>query len=207
MSGLQRPHILSENLAGAFDVMLGRAGGLGRIDLTRSGILWSFSGLILAGLIDMSALSMRYNQLLAKDLMDIGRVYYLTGYVIVALIAYAASLVALYLLCRAPWEQGRIPVAIAVHNWAAPLVSLAYLPLFFLSYVLDDNDGSRNQASLVDLISVFWLGLLIVVALQLLRISLDVRMGRAVMLFVLTTAVSLVTSQGLQSLLGLPAIS
>ena len=197
------PSVLSENLAGAFGIIRGRAGGLGRIDLSQSGIIWSFSGLVLAGLVDLSALSVRYNQLSAMGLLEVDRFHYLAGNLIVSLIAYAASLVALYLLCRAPHERNRFAFAVAVHNWAAPIVSLAFLPLYFLGMAMDGQTGSGERISILDLISVFWLGLLIVIALRILRISLDIPMGRAIVLFVLTTAISIISSQGLQSLLGL----
>jgi len=199
--------VLLENLAGVVDIMLGRSRGLARIDLSPSGILWSFWGLALSGLMDLSVLSLRYNQMSVPTPPDIGKIHYMFGYTIVALIAYAASLVALYLLCRAPAEQSRIPVVIAVHNWAAPLVSMAFVPLYLISLAFDGpitTAAGRNQtATVLDFISILWLGVLVVIAWRLFRISMDAQKGRTIALFVLTAAVSFITAQGLHPLFGL----
>jgi formate-dependent nitrite reductase membrane component NrfD len=122
---------------------------------------------------------------------------------IVALIGYCASMVCLFLLCRTVGEQKKFPVAIAVHNWAAPIVSLAFLPLLALTFFLG-GDGSEGSGNVVlDMISVLWIGVLVLAGLRLLRLSLDLTMSKAAVFFVITAAVSLVTTQGLESLLGL----
>lgn len=194
---------LLDNLAGAFDIMMGRSAGRQKMDFSASGIWWSFCGLILAGLLDISALSMLYNSQVAQASAETSKMTFILGRLFVAFIGYAASLIALFLLCRTPIEQKNFPVAVTVHNWAAPIVSLAFLPLLVLGLSLDTGTVADGEATILDLISVFWIGVLIFVGLRLLRISLEIPMGKAAFYFVVTAAVSIVTTQGLESMLGL----
>ncbi len=194
---------LTENLAGVIDVMLGRASGMSRIDLSSRGIGWSFAGLAIAGLIDIAAISILYNAQTISASREIGKLYFVFGHLVIALIGYAASLIALYLLCRTPQEQQRFPAAIAVHNWAAPIISVAFLPLIILAVSFGGAANSGADNSLLNLISVFWIGVLIFVGLRLMRISLDLTMSKAVFFFVVTAAVSVITTEGLDSLFGL----
>lgn len=194
---------LIENLTGALDVMLGRADGMRRLDLSTSGILWSFSALAMAGLIDISALSMLHNNIASQAQPMISKTYYISGHLVVAVIGYAASMVALFLLCRTPLERQKFPAAVAVHNWAAPTVSLAFLPLLALAHYLDDNDMPERSNSALDLISVMWIAVLVFVGVRLLRISLELPVNKAIAFFVATAAVSLIITLGLESMLGL----
>ncbi len=194
---------LIENLAGVIDVMLGRSSGISRIDLSTEGIGWSFAGLAIAGLVDTSTLSILHNGQTIQASQQISKFYFVFGHLVIALIGYAASLIALYLLCRTPQEQHNFPAAIAVHNWAAPIVSIAFLPLIFLAFSFRSVDGSGTDNSLLNLISIFWIGVLIFVGLRLIRISLGLTMSKAVLFFAVTAAVSVITTEGLDSLLGL----
>ena len=194
---------LIENLAGVMDVMLGRASGLNRIDLSSEGFWWSFAGVAIAGLVDTAALSLLYDNLPNQNSVTESKIFYVLGHLVIALIAYALSLLALYLLCREPSEQNRFPTAVVVHNWAAPIVSAAFLPLFFISFIFNGSSGSGEAASLQSLVSVFWIGVLIFVGVRLIRIALDIPLPKAIAYFVLTTAVSLVCSQGLETIVGL----
>ena len=195
---------LMENLAGTIDIMLGRASGKSRIDLSANGIVLSFAGLVLAGLVDISALSILYNGQAAPE---VSKTYFIFGHLMVALIGYATSFVALYLLCRAPSEQRNFFSAIAIHNWASPIVSVAFLPLIIIATVLGTPNDPASENDLLTVISVFWIGILIFVGIRLLRISLDIYTGKAVVYFVITTAVSLVTTEGLEAILGLASPS
>ena len=80
------------NLLGALDVMLGRSGGLARMDLAANRVVWSFAGLALAGLIDLSALSLLYENLSEAKQAEVNKAFYVIDRLIIALIAYAASL-------------------------------------------------------------------------------------------------------------------
>lgn len=186
-----------DNLGGAFDILLGRKSGLSRMDLTANGVVWSFSGLALAGLIDLSALSILYENLSEAKQQEISKLYYMVGRLIVALIAYGASMFALFLLCRQPMEQANFPISVAVHNWVSPIVSLGFLPFLLLAIAWG------GPSDLASLISVFWLGLLIFIGIRLVRISLDIPTGKAVMFFVVTGLTTLIVAEGLDSLLGL----
>jgi len=202
-----QPQRLMENLAGVIDIMLGRTSGLSRIDLSASGIGWSFGGLAIAGLADMSALSMLYNGQAAQESMEVSKAFYVIGHLVVSLIGYAASFVALYLLCRTPGEQQNFPTAVAVHNWASPIVSIAFVPLLAIAFSLGGTGGSMQDNTLLNMVSVFWIGVLIFIGLRLIRISLNIQMGKTVLFFVVSTAVSLITVEGLESLLGLTRAS
>ena len=186
-----------DNLGGALDVLLGRQSGLSRMDLTANGIVWSFAGLALAGLIDLSALSMLYESLSEAKRAEIGKAYYMIGRLLTALIAYAASMFALYLLCRQPAEQQNFPVAIAVHNWASPIVSLAFLPFVVIAV------SAGGPSDIASLISVFWLGLLIFIGIRLIRISLYIQLGKAVTFFIVTGLITLIVAEGLEATFGL----
>ena len=202
MSAAQNQSILMENLAGVMDIMRGRVTGRNRMDLSASGIGWSFAGLAVAGLIDISALSILYNASVMGADSSVGKGFFVFGHLIIALIGYAASLMALLLLCRSPDEQQNFPVAIAVHNWAAPIVSLVFLPLLIIADGLGGGDPS-GQNGLLNLISVFWLGVLIFIGIRLMRISLDITATKAVVYFCITTAVSILSTESLESLVGL----
>lgn len=176
------------------------------MDLSNAGFWLSFVALAAAGLIDTSALSLMYdNGVSDQAIGQWGKGTYLAGRVGIALIAYLASLLALYLLCREPEEQARFTNAVIVHNWAAPLVSLSNLPLILASIYWGWNGQQPGQdgASLWPLIYVFWLGILILIGIRLLRISLNIPQQKAIIFFIVTTIVSLVCSQGLESLVGL----
>ena len=181
-----------DNLAGALDVMLGRASGLSRMDLTANGVVWSFSGLAIAGLIDLSALSHLYEHLTEAKQQEVSKAYYMIGRLLAALIAYAVSLLALFLLCRQPQEQKNFPVTIAVHNWAAPIVSLAFYPFLLIAV------AQGGTSDLANLISVFWIGVLIFIGIRLIRISLDIALGRAVVFLMITGLISLVLAEWLE---------
>ena len=192
---------LMENLAGVVDIMRGRTSGRNRIDLTANGIVWSFAGLAIAGLIDLSALSILYESG-ARNAEQVSKAFFMIGHLIVALFGYGASLMALFLLCRTPSEQQNFPVAIAVHNWAAPVVSLAFLPLLMLASWLGGGSPS-GENGLLNLISVFWIGVLIFVGIRIMRISLDIYTSKAAIYFIVTTVVSILTTETLESLIGL----
>ncbi|MEP1206892.1 MAG: hypothetical protein ABJM29_11540 [Rhizobiaceae bacterium] len=199
------PPGLMENLAGVIDIMLGRASGKSRMDLSAGGIGWSFAGLALAGLIDISALSMLYNGQVGTSSPPVSKGFFIFGHLTVALIAYLASFIALFLLCRMPQEQKNFPAAIAIHNWVAPIVSLAFLPLLFIGFAMGGRSGPAEENTLLNLISVFWIVVLIFIGIRLIRLSLELQTGKAIVFFVVTTAVSLVTKEGLESLIGLTA--
>lgn len=191
---------LMENLAGVIDIMLGRTSGRTRIDRSTSGIGWSFGGLAIAGLVDMSALSILYN---SQSSLQVSKSFFVFAHVGIALISYAASMLTLFLLCRTPQEQQNFPVAIAVHNWAAPIVSVAFLPLLIIAFALGGATNSAGESDLLTLVSVFWIGVLIFIGIRLIRISLELQISKAVIFFMITSAVSLVTNEGLKSLFGL----
>lgn len=196
--------VLMENLIGAIDVMLGRESGLKRMDCSNAGFLVSFAGLLLAGLIDASALSLIHGPRFALQDAPEGKLYFILGSLLVSLIAYGASLLTLYLVCRPPAEQVRIPTVVILHNWASPTISLAFLPLLLITGY-GNNPVAGEPDTVANMLSVFWLGLLIFVGLRLMRIGLNVPFARAAALFALTTVVSLVCSQGLERLFGLGA--
>lgn len=190
---------LLENFAGVAEIMMGREAGLKRINGSADAFWWSFVSLLLAALIDTALLSSLYGTLhdtAAESAPAKG--YYVAAKIAVALLAYAGSMVALYLLCRSPQEQARFALALATHNWAAPLVSVFVAP-FLLATAL----GNGGDSFLVRALPILLLGCLIIAGYRLIRISLDIPAGRAAFLFIITALVSLILGQGLEGYLGL----
>jgi len=195
---------LIQTLTGVTDVMMNRPEGLEKIDRSQDGFFWSFGGVLLAGLIDMVALSLLYSGMALSQTTAFGKGFYVFGHIAIALIGYLASLLALYLLCRTPDEQRNFPTSVIVHNWAAPIVSVAFLPLILIALFFG-NGSLQGPDNFLSLVSVFWIGILIFLGLRIMRISLDITMGRAAIFFIVTTLVSLVLTEGLEGLVGLSA--
>lgn len=215
MSASPGKSVLAENLAGVLDIMLGRKSGMSRIDLTSQGFVWSFFGLVIAGLIDVSVLLMLYDErvlqamrvaqsgIAASSVLETGRFYFIVGHLLVALISYGASMAALFLLCRLPLEQSRFPSAVIVHNWAAPIVSATFVPIVMAGLFFGGDPHPENGSPLMNFLSVFWIGVLIFVGMRLMRIALDLSLGKAALFFAATSAVSIVAGETLKSVLQL----
>ena len=195
---------LMDNLKGALDVMLGRESGMKRIDLSGDGFWWSFAGLGLTALIDASALSMSYGTRGIAELANApGKPYFVFGNLTIAMIGYAASMVALYLLCQTPSEQKRFSSAVILHNWASPIVSVAFFPLIFIFAGASAGVDAAGSGMLMTMLFVFSIGVLVAIGTRLIKISLDLPFSKAILFFAVTTAVSLLSTEGLQILAGL----
>ncbi|MEE9314498.1 MAG: hypothetical protein V3V02_07595 [Rhizobiaceae bacterium] len=183
-----------ETLGGVVDVMVGRASGLSRIDLTNGGFWISFLGLALAGLVDASAYSITYaaHQFISQPT----KLWFVFASLLIALIGYGASILALYLLCRAPNEQANFIAAIITNNWASAVVSVITFPLVILSTLI----GSSEQ--FWGMVSVVLLGVMIAAGTNILRFSLQIPIGRALIYFAVTTMISIICVQGLTQLAG-----
>lgn len=201
MSNPSKPNALMENLAGATDIMLGRDKGLARIDTSSDGVWWSFAGLGLTGFIDASALSARYGTHQVMSLDDPpSKIVFIIGSLIIGLIAYAVSMALLYAMCREPEEKQRFSYAVIVHNWAAPVVSLAVLPFLFLSVSSPQGEGAVG--GIWTLFTVFLIGVFVTIGIRILRASLEVPFGKALLMFSVTTLASLVMIQWLEGVAG-----
>ncbi|MEM8748759.1 MAG: hypothetical protein AAGF28_00545 [Pseudomonadota bacterium] len=193
---------LDSNLIGAAEMMLGRQSGLSKLDLSAAGVGLSFYGLLLTGLIDAASVSITFDAYNAAETdPTTGKPTYILGSLISAFAGYAASLFALYLLCRTPQEQARFPIALVAQNWASPVLSLVFLPIFWITSVLAVDQ--QSGASLAPFLVAGSIAILVLAGVRLLRISLDVTLAKAVALFLMTTAVSIVVREGFSSLLGL----
>ena len=192
---------LDENLTGALEVMLGREKGMQRIDTSVNGFWTSLFGLLLAGLIDASVLSARYSlQTFSPPDDPPSKLWFILSSLFVALIAYGASLQMLYSFCRNGQQEARFVSAIIVHNWAAPIVSLAVLPLVFLSAV---PQGSASQFGPLLIVGV--LGLLSLIGVRLIRISLKFPLPKAILCFAMSTIISIAVTEVLEAGLGFSA--
>ena len=190
-------------LLGSAEIMLGNEKGLARLDASASGFAASFWGLAIAALIDAFTLVLRYRLRFTGEEDAATTAWSLPGYVIaslaIALLAYAAGVLTLYLLARDPREQARLPLLIVAHNWAAPTVSLAVVPLAIaLSSGLIVAGGSSGVIATVAL-----LGILAVVGVRLIRIPLGIPFPKALGWFALSFLVGLVLSEWLENLFGL----
>ena len=206
MSNTKASPGLMENFSGTFDIMLSRSSGLKRIDLSKDGFYWSFAALLLTGLIDAVSLSILFNGFSAQQAVLISKSYFVFGNLVIATVGYAASLLALYLLCREPIEIQNFSTSVIVHNWASPIVSLAFLPLIILSVSIGSEfSGSPN--GLLTLVTLLWLGVLVFVGIRIMRISLDISLARAGQFFAATALVSLVLTEGLEKMAGISLAS
>ncbi len=197
---------LMDNLWGAADIMLGRDSGLQRMDLSAHGFAWSFAGLLLVVFIDMSGLSAIHNTMIATGALTVSKPAFIAGKLLASGLAYLAAMLALYLLCREPQEQMRFTNAVIVHNWAAPIVSIAVLPLLFAA-TLQPPAMTDEPDPLWSLLQLGTICLLILVGVRLIRVSLDVSLLKACLFFLTTTATSLVCADGLERLLGLQNVA
>ena len=190
----------AETLLGVVDVMFGRKSGLSRVDLTQQGFWWSFFGIALTGLIDASAYSMSFaTHQFADSSAPPAKIWFILGSLLIALIAYGASMLVLMLMCRTPQEQNRFSAAVIVNNWASPIVSLAVLPIVYFSVLFRPIPANSEFWAVV---SVLLMGGLIVLGTNLLRISMQLSLPRALLFFAVTSLVSLVCVEGLGLLVG-----
>ncbi|MEM9677094.1 MAG: hypothetical protein AAF890_03470 [Pseudomonadota bacterium] len=192
---------LTENLLGALDVMLSRSTGMKRIDLTPEGFWNSFYGLLITALVDMIALSLSHPTVVSR-MGDAApeKFYFVFGNLTAALVGYASAMLALFLLCRSESEARGFPTSLAVHNWASPVISMAILPIIFITE-LTRTQGQTGVLETFLMISI--IAALIVAGIRILRISLLLTPGRASAYFAITTLVSLSISQGLEGIMGL----
>lgn len=195
---------LMENLSGALDVMFGNNGGLSRIDQSTDGFWWSFAGLGLAGLIDVSALAMRYGSFHAQVMADPpGKIWFIIASLAIALIAYGAGMILLYLLCREPAERANFFRTLIIHNWAAPIISVAVLPFIVAGSLNAQALNSANPPLIWQSVMLFITGLLCVAGVRLIRWGLDIPLSRALWFFAVTAFASLIVAEGLQIAAGL----
>jgi len=192
---------MKSNLEAARDILFNRAEGVDRLDTSADGFWISFKGLILAGIIDIVSLVVTYStradlgeekgSLLGSTLTALA----------IALISYLVSMVALYFLCRLTQTDDRFPIAFIAHNWAAPLISLGFLPFGFLLIYLrpEVGGGDPNQMSLLVLVFVF--SLLVLFGIRILRHSLNVSFLTALALFSGSAFVSILIDSALRSFL------
>lgn len=195
---------LISNLSGAFDVILGRERGLEKFDLSADGFWLSFVGLGMAGAVDAVSLIASYS-LRKSD--DAALAYSAVGFasvsLFVALLAYLASMVALYFLCRTQQIQQRFAITFVAHNWAAPLVSLAFLAPFLVLLGISDAAGPGQTPAIVSSLFVGLLVVLLLIGIRIIRISLKVSVLAAVLLFAGSAAVSWLLESWLMGLFGL----
>ena len=168
--------------------------------MAAGGVLASFWGLLMTGLLDMSALSMRYSGQAAVADVTVSKGSFIFTSLLTALAGYAVSMVLLYLLCRSPQQQARFPAAIIVNNWASVVVSAALLPLSFLAALTPVQAGG-DAANLTTIIFIAVLAALCIAGTRILRIALDLAMGKAFAWFCLTSLASLTTIEILEQVL------
>ena len=205
MNNTSQPHPgLMDNLSGALDIMLGRASGMAKIDHSATGFWMSFWGIVLMVLIDASALSLVYNvSPTAANEAGVSKSVYMVVRLCIAVLGYGASFLALFLLCRTGEEQNRFADAVIVNNWAAPILSLGFLPLIWMSTLATSAAGEGSPPSgFVLLILTSWV-IVTIAGVRILRTTLQVDLLKAVLFFAVTSGVSIFISEGFQSLSGL----
>lgn len=195
---------LLDNLTGAVQIMLGREDGLNRIDRSPDAFWWSFAALLLAAMIDIALLSALFKTLFEGATDPPSKGAHIAVKMLAALAAYTASMTVLYFLCSQPAERARYPLALAVHNWAAPVVSVFAAP--FIAVATFAAAGGGEPSLLVTALPLLLLGCLIVAGYRLIRISLDIPPGRAAVYFILTALVSLVVAEAIEAVMAGPPV-
>lgn len=200
MSGT--PVTLTGTFVGVTEIMLGRASGMRRIDLSSGGFWLSFYGLVLAGLVDTSVQSMIYSSsVVTQATGGQSRLYFVAAGVAIDLVSYGLSMLALYFLVQRLNLQKGFADCVIVHNWAAPVVSLALMPVLFVMLMARENAFPDPPGTGWALVYVSMLSLLIVAGIRLLRISLQTDFARALGLFAASAAVSLILDSWLETVL------
>ncbi len=196
--------MIARNLSGALDLILGRETGMQKLDLTADGFWRSFVGLGMAGIIDAVALYAMY-PMRAKVSENVpeSAAYLVWASLLVAGLAYLASMTALYFLCRTPEVQQRFPNAVVANNWASPVVSIGFVPVAFVSVWLQAAAHPNPPGVVSLLLIVTAIAVLVTIGIRLLRISLDIPQSQAVALFIATAAVSWILEAWLMNLFGL----
>ena len=190
-----------DNLAGALEIMLGRDHGLQRLDLTADGFWRSFAGLGLMAIIDVAAFMATHPQRLTSgEIKTVSALQYSLLSVAIVLIAYGASLVALYVMCRSDHTRTRFPVAVIAHNWATPVIALAFMPLVVMTALFVPADGGSTLGGMM-LIGL--LAIMVIVSIRLIRIPLGISQLHAGLMFLGVAGTSLVLELWLSKTLGL----
>lgn len=188
---------LWDNITGTWDVMLARPQGLSKVDASSDGVLFSFAGLVVAGLVDASVLSLRHGPLAAAGALDVAKPAFMAGSLFSAFFAYALSMVFLYLLCRPPDETARYPAVLTLHNWASCIISVALLPLSVFWVATGTQDSTLGIILMLAILTFVGFA-----GFRMVRVGLDVPPLRALALFGLTMMLSLVVDYYVRHWLG-----
>lgn len=204
MSG-QPPDGAVENIRGAIEIMFAKPSGLARMDLSSAGLVVSFAALVIAGLIDASAYSLRHAEIFARlvaadQSAEWSRLGYTLMNLLIALVSYAVSIFIVYLLATES-EKTRVPDVVTVNNWAAPVVSLAVLPFIVLDYFLPSLRGVITMAMLGVLLCI------LVAGWQIMTISMNATPGRGGWLFTVSAVTSLIVNASLERFVGLASFA
>lgn len=192
------------NLSAAADIVLGRERGLERLDTSTDGFFASFKGLGLVALIDGLSLILTHATRLKLGVTPLTNAFaFAATMLFIALLAYAASMLALYVLCRTEEMQRRFSVAVIAHNWASPVVSVVFLPPFLLLLMMQNASHPNPPSAMATIILIAMIACLIVVGVRLMRISMNATNGQAFSLFAMTAGVSLIIELWLSHLFGL----
>lgn len=195
---------IMENMAAAAEVILGREEAVQRLDFSSDGFYSSFKGVAVVGLIDGISLFATHDTRLTLEETPVANPFTFTLLaLLVALVSYVMSMVALYLLCRTDELQKRFFAAVVLHNWAAPVVSAVFLVPFIVLLNLLVQAHPNEPGSLSTIILFASLALLIMIGVRLLRVSLALPVSTAFGFFAATAAVSLLIDNWLGNLLGL----
>ena len=198
-----RPSLM-DNLSGSLDIMLGRETGMAKIDHSAAGFWFSFWGIVLMLLIDMSGLSMIYNGSLEAAKEDAySKPVYVALRLFIGLLGYGASFLALYLLCRTNEEQSCFPDAIIVNNWSAAILSLGFLPLIWMSSLAAPSSISNEPSGAFVLLVLTSWAIVTMAGIRILKTSLKISTSKSAVYFAITSLVSIFVNHGFQSLVGL----
>ena len=190
---------IKRSLAATLQLILGKDEALNELDVSYDGLLESFKGLAIVAVIDALLLYLTHS---ARVEIGTEKIESIGLSVTIALVAYFASMIGLYALCRTPDLQGRFYAAFTVNNWAAVIVSLIFVPVTLLVIALRAQSPTPNGVDPLGYITLPALFLAIFIGVRLLKVSLNIGWGGAAMLFGITTVVSLTVESWLRAAAG-----
>jgi len=192
---------LSDTFGGTIEIIMGRASGLARIDLSVDGFWISFYGLLLAGLVDASAYSITHaSGVTVEPASSMSRLGFIGISLLIDLLSYVVSMTALFLMAqRLGLERGFLATA-TIHNWAAAIVSVAFLPLYLMLLTARENAYPEGPGTFWIMFYILLVSLLVVVGIRLIRIGLQTSFGKALGLFAVSATVSLTMESWLSRL-------
>lgn len=189
------------HIQGVVELSFGKDTGLDHLDHSIDGFYRSFWAVVMTWMLYIPVESSEYSLLLAaQSAQGWSRPGFITLSLGVSVVAFVASLTALYLLCRTPQTQSRFTLIVIAGNWFGALTTIVALPLILIVNRMGDGSVSALLATAL----VAWIGVTLFAYWRVTRITLMLNNAQTLPFFIIPVAVQIVIEFGLLSALGLP---